>query len=57
LSSRGSFASKWAELVQLPFTLPKIDLNMQWHERVHRDPGGKWLREAFASRYRAMKPT
>lgn len=44
-------------LVQLPFNLPKIDLNMQWHERVHRDPGGKWLREAFASRYRAKKPS
>ena len=43
-------------LVQLPFSLPKIDLNMQWHERVHRDPGGKWLRGAFASRYRAKKP-
>jgi DNA-binding transcriptional LysR family regulator len=44
-------------LIQLPFNLPKIDLNMQWHERVHRDPGGKWLREAFASRYRAKKPS
>jgi DNA-binding transcriptional LysR family regulator len=44
-------------LLQLPFSLPKIDLNMQWHERVHRDPGGKWLREAFASRYRAKEPS
>ncbi len=40
-------------LVPLPFELPPIDLNMQWHERVHRDPGGKWLRSAFAESYRA----
>jgi DNA-binding transcriptional LysR family regulator len=44
-------------LLPLPFDLPRIDLNMQWHERVHRDPGGKWLREKFAERYRAKKPT
>lgn len=44
-------------LLPPPFDLPRIDLNMQWHERVHRDPGGKWLREKFAERYRAKKPT
>jgi DNA-binding transcriptional LysR family regulator len=43
-------------LIKLPFNLPKIDLNMQWHERVHRDPGGKWMRDAFARRYRAKQP-
>jgi DNA-binding transcriptional LysR family regulator len=42
-------------LMKLPFDLPTIDLNMQWHERVHRDPGGKWLREVFGRRYRAKK--
>ncbi len=43
-------------LVPLPFDLPAIDLNMQWHERVHRDPGGQWLRQAFAESYRAKQP-
>lgn len=36
----------------LPFDLPKMDLNMQWHERMHRDPGNAWLREALARSYR-----
>ena len=40
----------------MPFALPSIDLNMQWHERVHRDPGGKWLRDAFARSYRSKPP-
>ena len=39
-------------VIDLPFELPPIDLNMQWHARVHRDPGCKWLRDAFALSYR-----
>lgn len=40
-------------MLPLPFEMPAIDLSMQWHERKHRDPGGRWLRAAFAERYRA----
>jgi DNA-binding transcriptional LysR family regulator len=40
-------------ILSLPFELPRIDLNMQWHERVHRDAGGRWFRSAVANSYRS----
>lgn len=40
-------------IVPLPFELPEIHLNMQWHDRMHRDAGNRWLREAMARNYRA----
>lgn len=40
-------------IVPLPFELPGIHLNMQWHDRMHRDAGNRWLREACALNYRA----
>lgn len=42
-------------IVPLPFDMPAIELSMQWHERTHRDPGARWLRAAFAERYRAKE--
>jgi DNA-binding transcriptional LysR family regulator len=39
-------------IVALPFELPKIDLCMQWHTRMHRDPASKWFRELCATSYR-----
>ncbi len=38
-------------IVPLPFALPAIDLNMQWHTRMHRDPGNKWFRQLLAAHY------
>ncbi|MDB5967020.1 MAG: LysR family transcriptional regulator [Polaromonas sp.] len=39
-------------IVPLPFELPKIDLCMQWHTRMHRDPASKWFRDLCATSYR-----
>lgn len=38
-------------IVPLPFDLPEIDLNIQWHDCVHRDPGTQWFRQRFAAHY------
>jgi len=38
-------------IVPLPFELPEIDLNIQWHECLHRDPGNQWFRQRFAAHY------
>ena len=39
-------------IVALPFELQKIDLCMQWHTRMHRDPASKWFRDLCAMSYR-----
>jgi DNA-binding transcriptional LysR family regulator len=39
----------------MPFDLPPIALNMQWHERVHRDLGHGWLRRTIAACYRGHR--
>jgi DNA-binding transcriptional LysR family regulator len=39
-------------IVPLPFDLPKIDLCMQWHTRMHRDPANQWFRNLCATTYR-----
>lgn len=31
-----------------PLDLPQIDIQMLWHERVHRDPASQWLRQRLA---------
>lgn len=40
-------ASKYAELciVEPPVRLPTFRIMATWHERVHRDPAHRWLRE------------
>jgi DNA-binding transcriptional LysR family regulator len=40
-------------IVALPFDLPKIELCMQWHARMHRDPANQWFRNLCATTYRA----
>ncbi|AKC68277.2 LysR family transcriptional regulator [Pandoraea oxalativorans] len=32
-----------------PLGLPGFEISMYWHERVHRDPAHRWLRETLAS--------
>ncbi|MES2911465.1 MAG: LysR family transcriptional regulator [Pseudomonadota bacterium] len=39
-------------IVPLPFELPQIDLCMQWHTRMHRDPANQWFRNLCATTYR-----
>ena len=33
------------QVVDSPLDLPGFDMLMLWHERLHRDPGHKWLRQ------------
>lgn len=42
-------------VVPLPFDLPPIDLSIQWHDRMHRDPGNRWFRQTFAANYCAER--
>ena len=28
-----------------PIDLPKVEINLFWHARYHRDPGNQWLRQ------------
>lgn len=32
----------------LPLALPAFEVNLFWHQRVHADPGHRWLRELWA---------
>jgi len=32
-----------------PMKMPRIDVSQYWHERFHREPGGQWIRQLFAS--------
>ncbi|VVE89396.1 LysR family transcriptional regulator [Pandoraea bronchicola] len=32
-----------------PVDVPGFEISMYWHERVHRDPSHRWLRECIAS--------
>lgn len=32
-------------VVQIPFRLPPIEPQVTWHERTHRDPAQRWMRE------------
>lgn len=40
------------EIIKPPIKLPKIDIYQYWHERFHRDPGSRWIREVFLSLFR-----
>lgn len=33
------------QVLPLPFRVPPVHVSMTWHERMHNDPGHKWLRE------------
>lgn len=32
------------QVLPLPFRVPAVHVSMTWHERVHNDPGHKWIR-------------
>lgn len=33
----------------VPLQLPEFDIGLYWHDRYHRDPGNKWLRDFIVS--------
>jgi DNA-binding transcriptional LysR family regulator len=37
-----------ARLVEAPLVLPTVPIYLQWHERLHDDPGHSWIRDRFA---------
>jgi DNA-binding transcriptional LysR family regulator len=39
------------KVMPLPLSLPKFEVTMQWHDRVHRDAGHEWLRNAISKIY------
>ncbi|MEY8172587.1 LysR family transcriptional regulator [Burkholderia multivorans] len=36
-------------VVDAPIDVPGYEMSMLWHERVHRDPAHRWLRETIAA--------
>ena len=36
------------QVVEPPVAVPGFEMAMLWHERRHRDPGHRWLREHLA---------
>lgn len=36
-------------VVEAPLEVPGYEMAMLWHERRHRDPGHRWLRERIAA--------
>ncbi|MBN3777562.1 LysR family transcriptional regulator [Burkholderia sp. Ac-20345] len=36
-------------VVEAPVEVPGYEMSMLWHERVHRDPAHRWLRETIAA--------
>jgi DNA-binding transcriptional LysR family regulator len=37
------------QMMSPPVDVPGFEISMYWHERVHRDPAHRWLRECIAS--------
>ena len=35
------------QVLKLPFEVPPLSVSMVWHERTHRQPAAKWLRDAI----------
>jgi DNA-binding transcriptional LysR family regulator len=40
------------QIVTPPIKLPKIEIYQYWHERMHREPGTKWIRGLFTRLFR-----
>jgi DNA-binding transcriptional LysR family regulator len=37
------------QVVEAPLEVPDYEMSMLWHERSHRDPAHRWLRDFIAS--------
>jgi DNA-binding transcriptional LysR family regulator len=40
------------QIISPPVKLPKIEICQYWHERLHREPGTKWIRGLFTKMYK-----
>lgn len=39
--------------MRMPIAVPSYDVKQYWHERFHREPGNKWMREFIAKQVQA----
>jgi DNA-binding transcriptional LysR family regulator len=39
-------------IITPPIKLPKIEIYQYWHDRLHREPGTKWIRGVFAQLFK-----
>ena len=37
-----------AQILELPFDMPPLDVTLQWHERIRKDPAQTWLHKAVS---------
>jgi len=44
------------EIVTPPVKLPRIEICQYWHERLHREPGTKWIRTMFGKMFKNATP-
>lgn len=44
------------EIVTPPVKLPRIEICQYWHERLHREPGTKWIRTMFGKMFKNANP-
>lgn len=40
-----------------PLSLPRLPIRQLWHQRFHRDPGNRWLRELIAAHFTLLLRT
>lgn len=38
---------KTVQVIGLPFDIPTLDVTLQWHERINKDPAQAWLHKAI----------
>ena len=38
---------KTVQVMDLPFDIPTLDVTLQWHERINKDPAQAWLHKAI----------
>ena len=43
------YANAGVVTTKLPFEVPRIEIALYWHERLHEDPASRWLRGVFVS--------
>jgi DNA-binding transcriptional LysR family regulator len=44
------------DIITPPVKLPRIEICQYWHERLHREPGTKWIRAQFTRMFKNSNP-
>ena len=44
------------QMLPLPFEVPQVEVSLTWHERLHQDPGHRWLRQSLLDIARTLRP-